>query len=199
MNVLIKAIKIVNLLKKNRKLIVLFVLFMLLELSGWQMSYADDLNIKEYQVKAVFWYNFTKFTTWPQSVLASGQSPLRMCILGDDPFRGEMELAVKSATSQEHPIEIKYIKTLGTVKDCHTLFISRSEHEHLPSILSQLKQAPILTVSDIKDFAKQGGMIEFYHEENKVRFMVELNVLLGSGLKAHAQLLKISKIVQRTQ
>ncbi len=196
MNVLIGAMKIVNLLKKNRRLLVLFIL---LELSSWQVSYADDLNIKEYQVKAVFWYNFTKFTTWPQSVLANGQSPLRMCILGEDPFRGEMELAVKSATSQEHPIEIKQIKTLDTVKDCHTLFISRSEHEQLSSILNQLKQAPILTVSDIKDFAKQGGMIEFYHEENKVRFMIELNVLLGTGLKAHAQLLKISKIVQRTQ
>jgi len=195
MNSLIPSKKVTNVLKINSKFIILLILFGFIH---WKMSYAEVFDIREYQVKAVFWYNFTKFVTWPPSTFTDAQTSLRMCVLGDDPFRGEMDLAVKNLTSHDHLIEIKYVSILD-IKDCHTLFISHSEHEQLSSIFSKLNKIPVLTVSDINGFTKQGGMIEFYHEDNKIRFMIEHKVLLDSGLKAHAQLLKISKIVQRTQ
>jgi hypothetical protein len=193
MNLLFPPNKIAIFVKKIRCFLAFLILLQLSLVSG-----ADISNVKEYQIKAVFWYNFTKFITWPEATFKNNQSPFYMCILGTDPFRGEMELAIKEAVS-ERPLEIKYLSTIETAETCHTVFISRSEQKQLPSLLNTLKKSAILTVSDIENFSQQGGMIEFYHENNKVRFMIAPEVLSEAGLRAQAQLLKISKIVKRNQ
>ncbi len=51
---------------------------------GGQDLAAQGANSKEYQVKAVFLYNFAHFTEWPTAVLGEANSPLVIGILGDD-------------------------------------------------------------------------------------------------------------------
>src|SRR5580704_16548614 len=40
----------------------------------------------EYEVKAAFLLNFTKFIEWPATAFADAESPFALCILGKDPF-----------------------------------------------------------------------------------------------------------------
>jgi hypothetical protein len=40
----------------------------------------------EYKVKAAFLLNFTKFVTWPPAAFEREQSPVSICVLGEDPF-----------------------------------------------------------------------------------------------------------------
>ena len=40
----------------------------------------------EYEVKAAFLLNFTKFIDWPAPETPGPDSPFTICILGDDPF-----------------------------------------------------------------------------------------------------------------
>ena len=40
----------------------------------------------EYQVKAAFLLNFTKFIDWPPAAFATPESPIAICIVGSDPF-----------------------------------------------------------------------------------------------------------------
>ena len=44
----------------------------------------------EYDVKAAFLYNFTKFVDWPPASFPDPNS-LKICVLGDDPFGGSLE------------------------------------------------------------------------------------------------------------
>src|SRR5262245_49908895 len=37
-------------------------------------------------VKATFVYRFASFVTWPQANLAEAQAPIRLCVVGADPF-----------------------------------------------------------------------------------------------------------------
>ena len=37
----------------------------------------------EYQVKAAFLLNFTKFVEWPAAAFAAADSPIAICILGE--------------------------------------------------------------------------------------------------------------------
>ena len=43
---------------------------------------------REYQLKAVFLYNFAQFTEWPTNVFADDKSPIVIGIVGTDPFDG---------------------------------------------------------------------------------------------------------------
>jgi len=156
--------------------------------------------VTEYQLKAVYLFNFTKFIKWPPTAFANDNSPYSICILGEDPFQEKLDLAVQNETVHKRSVTVQRLKTGSTakIKSCHVLFISRSEQKQLNDILAQLHQAPILTVSDMDDFVSQGGMIGFYLLKNtKVRFSIDPQTLSETGLVASAQLLQIANITRR--
>ena len=76
-------------------------------------------------------------------------------------------------------------------KKCHVLFIGETE-EPLSDILSGLKGKPVLTVSDLPDFVKKGGMIGFVLFEEKTKFSVNQASLRMSGLSISADVLEIA-------
>jgi hypothetical protein len=45
----------------------------------------------EYQVKAAFLFNFTKFVEWPDGSFDAPQAPIVVGIIGDDPFGNDLE------------------------------------------------------------------------------------------------------------
>src|SRR6187549_2491999 len=45
----------------------------------------------EYDVKAAFLYNFTKFVEWPSWAFHDDRSTVRLCVLGEDPFGGSLQ------------------------------------------------------------------------------------------------------------
>src|ERR1700733_12085803 len=49
----------------------------------------------EYQVKAAFLYNFARFVQWPAVAFNNDKEPVRICVLGKDPFGGVLEEAVR--------------------------------------------------------------------------------------------------------
>jgi hypothetical protein len=54
----------------------------------------------------------------------------------------------------------------------------------------------VLTVSDERGFAQQGVGINFYTEEDKVRFEINQDAVNRSGLRISSKLLSLAKIVR---
>src|SRR5690348_12379104 len=44
----------------------------------------------EYQLKAAFLFNFTKFVEWPEGSFEDHQAPIVLGIIGDDPFGDDL-------------------------------------------------------------------------------------------------------------
>jgi len=55
---------------------------------------------------------------------------------------------------------------------------------------------PILTVSDRPDFAKRGGMVEFYTHKNKVLFFINLFAVKEATLAMNANLLRVANVIE---
>ena len=53
----------------------------------------------EYRLKAAFLLNFAKFVEWPASEFKNPQSPLSICIVGDDPFGRDLDETVKGPSA----------------------------------------------------------------------------------------------------
>jgi hypothetical protein len=92
-------------------------------------------------------------------------------------------------------LEVKFCKDINEIGQCHILFISSSEKSHLTALLSVLRNAHVLTVSDIEGFAQRGGIINFYTEENKIRFEINVDAASRNGLIISSKLLQLAKIV----
>ena len=169
----------------------------LLCLAGAWAAAADTSPVAgEYQVKAAFLYNFTKFTNWPPGAFSSATAPLIIGILGEDPFGQTMDDIVRGETVGERSLVVKRLRANDDLRACHLLFISRSEKERLPAVLSQLKGSPVLSVSEINGFAEQGGMVNLLLANKTVRIEINQAAAAQAGLQISAKLLKLARLVK---
>jgi hypothetical protein len=151
---------------------------------------------KEYQVKAAFLLNFAQFVEWPEAAFSGSDPPLRIGILGNDPFGPALEQILNGESIGNHKLTIRRAKQIEDLTNCQVVFVCSSEQNHLQEILARLDSHPVVTVSEVAGFAKQGGTINFYREQNKVRFEINTVSALKSGLKISSQLLRLGKIVE---
>ena len=151
---------------------------------------------KEYQVKAAFLLNFAQFVEWPHAAFSGRDVPLCIGVLGDDPFGPALEQILNGESIGNHKLTIRRAKRIEELTSCQIVFVCSSEHNRIQEILAKLDFHPVVTVSEVADFAKQGGTINFYREQNKVRFEISTASALKSGVKISSQLLRLGKIVE---
>jgi hypothetical protein len=149
----------------------------------------------EYRFKAAYILNFLRFVEWPDSVLGNDQTPLVLVVLGEDPFGKVLDETFQSETIGGHPIVIKRYRSWHELGPCQALFVSASEKEAFPEILKYFGGSSILTISDIKGFGDNGGGINFFLEDNKLRFEINVRALRQADLKASSKLLRLARII----
>lgn len=171
-----------------------FAVSVLVLLGGAVGAEVEAVEISEYGIKAVFLYNFAKFTEWPEGTFNTPEESIDICILGEDPFEEAIN-AIAGKSVRNRNIVIRNCKRLEEARGCHILFISESEQSRVKEILRRLEGKPVLTVSDMNAFVEARGMIELIRADNKIRFRVHLGSVRGAGLKISSQMLKLAKRV----
>jgi len=138
---------------------------------------AQGSGFTEYDVKAALLAKFPQFIAWPGS-----RSSMTVGILGADPFGGALDKAFR----------VKRSRQVEDLKDCQIIFVSKSERGNVGAILSSLGGTNILTVGESDGFAKQGGVIGFVMDGDKVRFEINTGAAQRSGLTIKVQLSKLA-------
>ncbi len=165
----------------------------LLSFTAFDPSSAQES--KEYQLKAAFLYNFAQFVKWPADSFTNPDAPFTIGILGDDPFGSVLEETIKGETINNHRLTVVRAQQIEGLKDCQLIFVSRSEEGHVGEILTELDSKPILTVSEVESFARNGGDINFYIADGRIRFEINPQSAQRCGLRISSQLLSLGKIV----
>lgn len=148
----------------------------------------------ETEVKAVFLFNFAQFVEWPASKLPPDSS-IVIGVLGKDPFGNYLDETVQNEIVNGHPLKIERYNNIRQVGNCHILFINPSRYIRVDNVLRTLKGKNILTVSDAAGFSKEGGMIHFINEKNRIKLSVNLNSVKESEISISSKLLSLAEIV----
>ncbi len=151
--------------------------------------------VSEYQVKAVFLFNFSQFVSWPPAAFRSADAPLVIGVLGDDPFGGQLDAVVAGERVGGRSLLVRRYRDVSEIKDCQILFIDRSETAKLRSIVEALRGRSILTVSDIDGSSGSGVMIDLVLEGDHIRMRINVAAARASGLALSSQLLRPAEIV----
>jgi len=162
---------------------------------GTAGMHAQQPKPTEYKVKATYLYNFGRFVRWP--VAAAQESSFPICVLGQDPFGPTLDSTLVGETLDGKPVVVRRISRAQDAGDCRILFISSAEENHLKQILAALEKTGVLTVSDMPDFSRQGGMIQFVLDGGKVRFEINLASAEAAKLIVSAELLKVAATVRK--
>jgi hypothetical protein len=154
------------------------------------------LQLNEQTIKAGLVYNFLKYTTWPGQAKdsADGKEHLKVCLLGISPTDSYLA-PLAGQTAQQSVIDLVRKSRVDETPGCNMVFIDSSQKPNLPAILSFLKNRKILTISDMNQFARMGGMVELAMENNRVALYMNPAAVREAGLVIQERLSKLAKPV----
>lgn len=155
-----------------------------------------DLDLaKEYQVKALFLYNFANFVEWPRDAFKDQASSLKLCLYGAVPF-GEFLDIVNGVKVRDRNLEV--IRTTEYKKiesGCHILFVGIEHHEDLDQFFKQLNHLFVLSIGNTDDFARKGGVVNILRTTDQAQFEINLSKAIENGLLISSDLLSLARII----
>lgn len=167
-------------------------------------------------VMAAYLRHIAALTTWPADAEAGGPvgddtvtdvDPILIGVVGDDPngVMRKMRARVASAEgllAQDRPIGILDLRfpadggDMEVLESCALLFLSEGAGDDWQRIRSAVNELPIVTVSEMQNFAERGGMIEYFIDRrNKVRLKVNLVVMREAGITLSARMLSLDSVI----
>jgi hypothetical protein len=152
---------------------------------------------RESDLKAALLFNLSQFVEYPASAFPEADSPIVIAVLGRDPFGRTLDDLVRPVTVKGRRIVIERYATVEALRSAHVLFIASNRESAWPDILDKTRSRPILTVADFPNFARRGGMIEFFRsDEDKLRLRINLPAARDSGLTLSAKLLRVAEVIE---
>lgn len=141
------------------------------------------------QLKAAYVLNFARFVEWPANLTG----PLTLCVAGNE----GVSAALASAAAAERKVAdrtlvVRRLTPGDSTESCRVLFLSAPH-----TVGPEPETTPLLlTVSDTGGFVQQGGMIELFAENNRLRFKVNLHNVQRAGLQLSSQMLQLAVLVE---
>jgi hypothetical protein len=163
--------------------------------AGTGLLWSQSSFASEYQVKAVFLFNFTHFIEWPERAFDNSYSTFIIGIIGDDPFGPYLTAAVEGERLGTHIIRVERFKSVSEIKKCHILYVGSKDPVEIKNILSSAAGKSILTVGDTPNFVRWGGMIRFYTEQNRIRLNINNTLARQAGLRISSKLLRVADVL----
>ncbi len=169
------------------------VLLLMLGVLAFLESPARAQLKSEHRDTALFLYNLAKFFEWPADLRGN---TILIGIAGDDFLATALDEVVKGKTANSRSIDVKRVQSGLEARDCHILFLSSRNRQKLRAALIAVKGASVLTVSDLGDFSKIGGVVEVETRSGRQRFVVNIEAAELAGLKVSSRLLSLSNVVR---
>lgn len=150
-------------------------------------------TVSEEQVKAAYLFSFTKFVEWPAGTFANASDPIRLCILNDKSFVGQLNQIVGHRQISGHPVLVVSVQDGQQSRVCQELFVGASQSTETVRIIDSLRTSSVLTVGETDEFVEKGGIISFVMQGGHVQFQVNQKAATNSHLRLSSQLLSVAK------
>jgi len=149
----------------------------------------------EPEVKAEFVERFIRFVDWDEKVL--GPTDFVTCVVGDTPMTAYFQRIAKSRKLKDRRATLIVVPgdKLERLSGCHALFIGALDKKVFGAVLGRTAGHPVLTIADTPGAAAAGVIINFYEEDDHVKYEINVRAAEDSGLVLRAKLLRLARIV----
>ena len=157
------------------------------------VAIADEQEqFSRHDVEAAYIVNFVKYVEWPEATFPDAKSPFTIGILGENPFGDTLAKLASEQDLNGRGIAITHSNDVNDLTTCHIVYIGAASEDEPPPDLSAFEGKPVLTVSERKDFARDGGAVNFVQVDSKVKFEINLKAAKRVDLKVSSRLLKLA-------
>jgi hypothetical protein len=142
-------------------------------------------------LKAAFIYQLPKFTEWPAGAIAPG-IPFSICVLGDPNVADAFERMMRGRDYGGRRIALSRLGSGGPTNGCHTLYVAEGT-SRVAAILAEVRERPVLTISDMEGFTELGGITQLYFDAGQLRLFIDAAAAHRAQLKISSRLMLLSK------
>ncbi len=133
-------------------------------------------------------YNFARFIQWRAAETGETETSLVFCIVDDDASSAWRQIEGKAVGDRKVQLEYLGASSAGG-GNCDMAYVS--EKATNASLLSNLAESGVVTISDAKRFSKQGGAIELSVSDKGASFDVNQRSLNRAGARISSKLMRV--------
>jgi len=153
----------------------------------------------EYRLKAALIFKLTRFISWNDTAPAGQHgdaAEVNICVVGDNPFGDALD-GMQGMQSNNRQIRLHYLAAAESLNRCQLAFIAEENRAMLTDVVNSTAGKPVVTLSDIRGFAREGGMIEIIRRNSRLSFTINMKTVRQSGVRIATPLLQISNLIRQ--
>jgi hypothetical protein len=140
------------------------------------------------ELKAAYLYSFANFVQWPGPI----DSALVIGVAGDDAFAQIVADAARGRNVNGRQFATRRLRSGDDPSGCQMLYVGVTMRTREAAELIERVRGPVLTVGETAQFLRDGGMVQFYIDKNRMRFHINQKNAEAAGLKVSSQLLALA-------
>lgn len=179
--------------KRLKRLSLRVVYACLLLMMSFSVVVADNGLVKIYPA---YIYNILRFVHWPNERFQADNSPIQICLYGEPFLEAPLASYLNNKRLLKRGFVVARIEAFNAASsDCHVLYIGSLVRGGIEGDAIEAAAQHILTIAHREDFIQQGGMVNFYLDNQKLRFEVGVDNLAKANIQVEHLLLGISRVV----
>jgi hypothetical protein len=148
----------------------------------------------EPDIRAAFLNNFVRFVEWPADALAAGD-PITVCVVGSRAVAESLRKAAKGRPVDGHDVLVVAASDDEALRTCHLVYLSGHDEKRARRTLRAVEGAAVFTVGDWDRFAAIGGVANFFVDQSRVRFAVNIAASRRHRLRLSSKMLTLATLV----
>jgi uncharacterized protein DUF4154 len=144
--------------------------------------------------RAAYVASLGEFVEWPAGTYTDSKAPFVIGIYGPGAIDGTLPSLAPGRRINGREAVIRPLQSETEIPQCQILFVNDLQPNLLPGIVTRLKNASVLTVSeDLSHFGESGMMINLFEVDGKMLFEINRDAASRAGLKISSKLLDLAQ------
>lgn len=140
-------------------------------------------------LKAELIERFTRFVDWDTL-----PDTFSICVVGDSQITSHLEKIARRQTIKGKTARV--VKAAAEkLADCQIVMIAGDDDDRLRAVISRTDRRPILSIAEAPGAAIAGAIINFYPDDARIKFEINIRAASRSGLTLRSKLLVLARIV----
>jgi hypothetical protein len=155
-----------------------------------------NAQYNENLIKAAYIERITRFVEWPVKESTLSGEKFVIGVFGEADFYNTLIQVFKEKPIKDHKVSIILIKNPEQINTCNLCYISESAKPLISEFVVAANSSGVLLISGTTDFCKAGVHINFYIEDEKLKFEINEKSIASAGFKVSYLLMQKTRIVQ---
>jgi hypothetical protein len=147
-------------------------------------------------IKSAYIERITRFIEWPDNDTAFLHGNFVIGVFDEEDLYYTLTEIFREKPIKNHKVTIIPVKSPEEIINCNLCYISENAKPIISKFVDAANYSGVLLFSGTSDFSKSGVHINFYLEDEKLKFEINEKSIDSAGFKASYLLMRNARIIQ---